>query len=161
MAHTYYKKETKFKNILVAIDGSDQSFKAAEYAVDIARDNKAHLIGLTVLDISQIGYAASAFITSPMFGLEELERRRKQAHEWLDKVSKLASQKRDENDIQFRSQVEESMSVPGTIVDYAENQKVDLIVVGSRGKSGFTRLLIGSVASKVVSYATCHVLVTK
>jgi nucleotide-binding universal stress UspA family protein len=40
-----------------------------------------------------------------------------------------------ENDIQFKSQIEESMSVAGTIVDYAENQNIDLIVVGSRGRS--------------------------
>jgi hypothetical protein len=39
--------------------------KAAEYAIDIARDNKAQLIALTVIDISKIGYAASAFIPSP------------------------------------------------------------------------------------------------
>jgi nucleotide-binding universal stress UspA family protein len=57
----------------------------------------------------------------------------------LDKVGKLASQKSNNNDnnndIQFKSQIEESMSVAGTMVDYAENQNIDLIVVGSRGRS--------------------------
>jgi nucleotide-binding universal stress UspA family protein len=156
-----YEKKAKFSKILVAIDGSDQSMKAAEYAIDIARDNKAQLIALTVLDISQIGYAASAFIASPMYGLEELERRRKEAQQWLDNVGKLILQKDNSNSIHFKSQIEESMSVAGTIVDYAENQNIDLIVVGSRGRSGFTKLLLGSVASKIVTYATCPVLVTK
>jgi len=64
-------------------------------------------------------------------------------------------------DIQFKSQIEESMSVAGTIVDYSENQNIDLIVVGSRGRSGFKRLLLGSVASTVVTYATCPVLIIK
>jgi nucleotide-binding universal stress UspA family protein len=112
-----YKKKVKFSKILVAIDGSDHSMKAAEYAIDIARDNEAQLIALTVLDISKVGYAASAFIASPMYGLEKLERNRKEAQEWLDKVGKLASQKSNNNsDIQFKSQIEESMSVAGTIV---------------------------------------------
>ena len=91
--------------------------KAAEYAIDIARDNKAQLIALTVLDITKIGYAASAFIASPMHGLDELEQKRKEAHEWLDKVGKLISpQKANDYDIQFKSQIQESMSVSGTII---------------------------------------------
>src|ERR671931_83091 len=100
--------------------------KAAEYAIDIAKENK----------------------------------------EWLDKVGKLTSQKASENDnannsIHYKSQIEESMSVAGTIIDYAEDQNMDLIVVGNRGRSGFAKLLLGSVASKVVTYATCPVLVIK
>jgi nucleotide-binding universal stress UspA family protein len=159
-----YEKKPKFSKILVAIDGSDHSMKAAEYAIDIARDNKAQLIALTVLDITKIGYAASAFIASPMHGLEELERKRKQAQEWLDKFSKMTSQKdttAGNNSIQFTSQIEESMSVAGAIVDYAENHNIALIVVGSRGTSGFTKLLLGSVASRVVTYASCPVLIIK
>jgi nucleotide-binding universal stress UspA family protein len=156
-----YEKKPKFSKILVAIDGSDYSMKAAEYTIDIARDNKAQLIALTVLDISKIGYGASAFIASPMHGLDELKRKRKEAQEWLDKVAKLTASQKATDNIQFKSQIEESMSVAGTIVEFAENQNIDLIVVGSRGRSGFTKLLLGSVASTVVTYATCPVLVTK
>jgi nucleotide-binding universal stress UspA family protein len=156
------KTNTKFSKILVAIDGSDHSMKAAQYAIDIARDNKAQLTALTVLDITKIGYAASAFIASPTHGLDELERKRKEAQEWLDKIAKLiASHKKANDEIQFKSRIEESMSVAGTIVEFAENQSMDLIVVGSRGRSGFTKLLLGSVASTVVTYATCPVLVIK
>jgi nucleotide-binding universal stress UspA family protein len=156
-----YEKKAKFSKILVAIDGSEHSMKAAEYAIDIARDNKTQLIALIVLDITRIAYAASAFIASPMHGLGELERKRKEAQEWLDKVGKLISSQNQNDDIQFKSQIEESTSVAGTIVDFADNQNIDLIVVGSRGRSGFTKLLLGSVASIVVTYATCPVLVIK
>jgi nucleotide-binding universal stress UspA family protein len=62
--------------------------KAAEYAIDIARDNKEQLIALTVLDISKIAYAASAFIASPVYVLDKLERNRKEAQEWLDKLER-------------------------------------------------------------------------
>lgn len=44
---------------------------------------------------------------------------------------------------------------------YAEKENVDLIVVGTRGRSGFKRLLLGSIASGVVTYAHCPVLVVK
>jgi nucleotide-binding universal stress UspA family protein len=71
------------------------------------------------------------------------------------------SEKGINNNIQFKSQIEKSMSVEGTIVDYAEQENIDLIVVGTKGRSGFTKLLLGSVASKVVTYAHCPVLVVK
>jgi nucleotide-binding universal stress UspA family protein len=158
-----YEKKAKFSNILVAIDGSDQSIKAAEYAIDIAKRYSAQLIALTVLDISKARYSSSAFIAPPVHGLKELELMRKEAQEWLDKIGELIEQKKENNNnsIQLISQVEESMSVPGAIIDYAENQNIDLIVIGTRGRSGFKKLLLGSVASTVVTYATCPVLVTK
>jgi nucleotide-binding universal stress UspA family protein len=52
-------------------------------------------------------------------------------------------------------------SIASTIVEFAENEKVDLIVVGTRGASGVKRMLLGSVASGVVTYAHCPVLVVK
>ena len=52
-------------------------------------------------------------------------------------------------------------SLVGAIVDYAEHEGVDLIVMGTRGRSGFKRVLLGSTASGVVTYAHCPVLVVK
>jgi len=52
-------------------------------------------------------------------------------------------------------------SVVPAIVDYAEKNNVDLIVVGTRGRSGLKKLLLGSVASGVVTYASCPVMVVK
>jgi nucleotide-binding universal stress UspA family protein len=52
-------------------------------------------------------------------------------------------------------------SVTGTIVDYAKNNNVDLIVVGTRGQSGFKQLLVGSVANGVSQHAHCPVLVVR
>jgi nucleotide-binding universal stress UspA family protein len=155
-----HEKKTKFYKILVAIDGSDHSKRAAGYAIDLARDNKAQLIALTVLNIANIG-SASAFIASPMHGLAELKQKRKEAQEWLDEVARLTTSQKDNDDIQFKSHIEESMSVAGAIVEFAENENIDLIVVGTKGRSGFTKLLLGSIASTVVTYATCPVLVIK
>jgi nucleotide-binding universal stress UspA family protein len=52
-------------------------------------------------------------------------------------------------------------AVVPAVVDYAEKNKVDLIVTGTKGRSGLTKLLLGSVASGVVTYASCPVMVVK
>ena len=48
-----------------------------------------------------------------------------------------------------------------TIVEYAESENVSLIVIGSRGVTGFKKMLVGSVTSDVVKYAHCSVLVVR
>jgi nucleotide-binding universal stress UspA family protein len=51
--------------------------------------------------------------------------------------------------------------IAAEIVDYAQHKNVDLIVLGTKGRSSFKKLLLGSVASEVVTYAHCPVLVVK
>jgi nucleotide-binding universal stress UspA family protein len=53
------------------------------------------------------------------------------------------------------------MSVDGTIAEYAESHDIDLIILGTRGRSRFKKLLLGSVASGVVNYAPCPVMIVK
>ena len=57
--------------------------------------------------------------------------------------------------------IERSTSIERTIIEYAEREKVDLIIVGSNGKTGIKKLLLGSVASAVVAHSHCPVLVIK
>ena len=52
-------------------------------------------------------------------------------------------------------------SIAAEIVEYADKLKVDLIIVGTTGRSGLKRMLLGSVASEVVKYADCPVLIVK
>jgi nucleotide-binding universal stress UspA family protein len=54
-----------------------------------------------------------------------------------------------------------SVSVPDAVIDYAEKERVDVIVLGSRGLSPSARFKLGSVASQVVKYAPCSVYVVK
>ena len=149
-----------FSKILVAIDSSEISMKAAVYAIDIVKKNKSQLIALTVLDISTPRRISSSFITAPTYGLKELEEKRKEAQQWLDKFEKLAAK---ENNVKLKSEIiEDPISRVGSaIVDYAERENVDLIVIGSRGRTGFKKMLLGSVASDVVTYAHCPVMVVK
>jgi nucleotide-binding universal stress UspA family protein len=67
------------------------------------------------------------------------------------------------NNIRFKSEIiEDPISrVGSTIIDYAKRENIDLIVIGTRGRSGFKKMLLGSTASRVVTYATCPVMVVK
>jgi nucleotide-binding universal stress UspA family protein len=152
----------KFFKILVAIDGSEESIKASKYVIDnITFNQRADLqfIAVTVIELTKLNI--STFIAAPTYGLEDLEKKRKQAQEWLSNTEKLI-QNKDKN-IKFKSDILEdpTLKVSSIIINYAESENVNLIVVGNRGRHGFKRMLLGSVASDIVTYAHCPVLVVK
>ncbi|NAL78674.1 universal stress protein [Nitrososphaera sp. AFS] len=147
-----------FSKILVGIDGSEASIYASRYAIDIAKKYNSQLIALFVLHVHGVRSISSTFITAPTSRIELFEKEKKEAQELLDKV-RIEAQRED---VELRTEiVEGSASVEGSIVDFAENEGASLIVVGTRGKSGFKRLLLGSVASGVITYAHCPVMVVK
>jgi nucleotide-binding universal stress UspA family protein len=64
--------------------------------------------------------------------------------------------------IQLKTQVVVSpISVTGSIVQYAQRENIGLILVGTRGRSAFKRLLLGSIASGIVTHAHCPVMVVR
>jgi len=136
--------------ILVAIDGSDASMDAADYTIPISKEYNAELYALHVIraDVDLFGpHETSEFMT----------RMRNEGEEYLNKVKLNANEK----NIQIKTEIISSINIAGGIVDYAEENNIDLIVIGTRGSSGFKKLLLGSVASHVVTYAHCPVMVVK
>ncbi|MGC2597331.1 MAG: universal stress protein [Nitrososphaeraceae archaeon] len=154
-------EEKACTKILVAIDGSEQSMKAADYAISLAGKYNSRLIALHIIDLSQPKLVgdASVLITGVIYPLAELEAARKESLDWLSNVSERAQRQH----IQFKSKIIEDVvsRIGGAIVNYAEKEKVDLIVIGTRGRSGFKKLLIGSVAADVLHYAHCPVMIVK
>ena len=142
------------------MDGSESSMKAADYAVMVAKHHGAQVIALNVI-VSQLGYAYSAGtfgLVTPNTINDLIEKSRQEAQKWFDEISRNAAA----NGVKLRTEIVASpTSTVPAIVDYAEKNKVDLIIVGTRGRSGFTKLLLGSVASGVVTYASCPVMVVK
>jgi len=146
----------------VCVDGSEYSMKAANYAIEIAEKHKAQLISLYVV-VSQLGYAYS----SGAFGLvtpnainELLEKSKQEARKWFEEIKKKATAQ----GVDVKEEIVASpTSIVPAIVDYAEKNNVDLIVTGTRGRrrSGIAKLLLGSVASGIVTYANCPVMVIK
>jgi len=143
------------RKILVALDGSNPSFNASTYAIDFAKRYDAELIVLSIVSpipYSQIEYAN----IGRMKEIETIEREK--SEQYIDKVK----QKAIENKVTVKTEVLiKYTSVVKEIVEYAENNKVDMIVIGSRGMAGFKKLLLGSVANGLLTYSYCPVFVVK
>jgi nucleotide-binding universal stress UspA family protein len=153
-----------FPKILLAIDGSTPSMDAAEDAIGIAKNNSSQLIILHVIDLYKYPYLLSATILAPTFGSQKYAEEKRKAQEWMDAIKEKFSQSNDKdaNVKNVKTEiVEGKTSVAATIVEYAESEDVSLIVIGSRGVTGFKKMLVGSVTSDVVKYAHCSVLVVR
>ena len=145
------EEKTRFSNIIVTVDGSESSLSAADFAISLASRDSSQLTILTVIHTA-VGLGHSG---KP----EEWHKsERIKAQELFDKIKKDAQNK---NIICKTNIIETHMSVDGAIVNYAEEQKGDLIVIGTSGMGGLKKMLLGSVVTGVVRYATCPVLVVK
>ena len=136
---------------MVAIDGSEHSLKAAEYALEVAKSFNAQLFAVTVTSVPE----------SYQLNQEEVLEESKEmadSRAWLEKYTHEAKEK----NIELKKELISShRPVDYVLLEYAEEKNIDLIVVGTRGRSGFKKLLLGSIASSVVTYAHCPVLVLK
>ncbi|MDE1844914.1 MAG: universal stress protein [Thaumarchaeota archaeon] len=147
-------KDRALSKILVAIDGSEMSLKAADYGIEFAKKYNAKLIILHVIHI----HAAGLMYTTESTFKQFIEKNKRESEEWFNTISKEAKEQGVEIETET---VEEIYSVPGAIIKRAEEENVDVIIVGGIGKSGFKRLLLGSVATDVVRYSKCPVFVIK
>jgi nucleotide-binding universal stress UspA family protein len=157
------RKNENIYKILVAIDGSSPSMDAAEDAIEIARKNKSQLIVLYVIDFYKYPYLLSSTILAPTFGTEKYKEEKKDAENWMKSIKEKYKENAKDIDFQnIKTEIIEGIKpVAATIVEKAELENVDLIVIGSRGRSGFKKMLIGSVSLDVVKYAHCSVLVKR
>jgi nucleotide-binding universal stress UspA family protein len=142
------------KRILVPLDGSDSSLMAARYAVNIAKMAGAQIICVhAVVNTPYLEYKGAGIVIA-----RYLEEAKRHAELWYDQVKGMASK----DGIAVSSEtVLDVASIADAIVNYAEKKRVDLIVIGTKGRSGLKRFLLGSVASGVVSHARCSVLVVR
>ncbi len=145
-----------FKHILLATDGSDASRHAARLAAQLAHQHGARLTALFVVDpYPYLGIGQ----TNPMGFQAYMAHAQEHAAQAHAEVEQLC---RDESaQIELQLRMAENVTPASGIVRVARDEGADLIVIGSHGRTGIARLMLGSVASQVVAHSPVPVLVTR
>jgi len=136
-----------FKRILIAVDGSEISFKTVDHASRIAKYEGASLMALYVVPTPQFEIMGEI--------ADYYEQAKRPAKKWMKDVENIAAS----HGMGIKMEIlVGALSIIDAILGYAENQSVDLIVTGHRGRTQSTKIRMGSVASGLVEYAECDVL---
>lgn len=142
--------------ILFTTDGSECSIHAAREALDLLRLEGAEALVLSVAPIpvpSDIPSVVGAPYVDYSLLIEEV---RREAKTHVDEVTKVLG----ERTLPVRTVIGQGDAATG-ILDVVRTERPDLVVMGSHGKTGLRRLLLGSVSQKVVTQAPCPVLVVR
>jgi nucleotide-binding universal stress UspA family protein len=142
-----------FQNILVPVDLSNQSTRAFKVALDVAKKRNSKITILTCLEIDashHLYYVSGA-------SSQQIKKQSKVVKKHFKKLESLA----EKNNISVKSKILTRGSAVNNIVSFAKSQKHDLIVIGSHGRTGFDKLLLGSVANGVSQKTKCPVLIVK
>lgn len=141
--------------ILVAIDKSGYKNKATAYAITLAKSLGAELTVIHIISKSSFG------ATGDLLGYYrggKLKAYQEALKNEAEKLLKKAVEFGEKEGIKTHYEVIMDSSAEKAIIDYAKKQKMDLIVVGTKGMTGIEKFLMGSVANHVITYAHCPVL---
>ena len=140
-----------YKKILIPTDNSQVSIEAARHGLEIAKLMNSKVYVIYVVDVMPfVGLPTEGFWETIREILEE------EGREAFNKIENMAK----EIGVDIVSEILEGNPAE-EIVKYAERKGIDLIVMGTSGKSGIDRLLLGSVAEKVSKKAQCPILLIK
>ncbi len=140
-----------YKRLLLPTDGSETSNKAVEHGVILAKAVGGEVLGLYVIDISAFTGIPTEAIWENMRSL--LDEEGKKALSMVEDAAK-------ENTVKFELLLKEGRPADD-IIKTAEERDVDIIIMGTAGRSGLDKFLLGSVAEKVMRTATCPVLIIR
>ena len=155
-----------FKNILVAVDGSESSKRAAHVALGLAEKLRAQLIVLHAISPPTSYYRSNFPVPVGMAPPPPSQKEIDTYYAYTRRVAlgivgdTVSEAKKVGTNV--KTELPEGVSsVVETIINHAAKEHVDLIIVGTRGLGGFKKMLIGSVSSGVISHANCPVLVVR
>lgn len=145
-----------FRHILLATDGSEASVHAAQLAIDLARIHGSRVTALYVVDpYPYLGIGE----TNPLGFQAYMSAAHDHAAQAHARVAALCD--KGGKPVQVTLRIAEDVRAGEGIVNAAKEAHVDLVVVGSHGRSGLSRMLLGSVAATVVAQSTVPVLVAR
>lgn len=141
------------KNILVAYDSSSFSNRAFKSALDIAEPNKSKITIVTVVT----GIYQPSIGFSMKFSKDLLKKHTNMLKKLFSNLQTMANKK----DISISLKILRDPSVSKAITNYVDSHKFDLIVIGSRGRTGLNKIILGSVANDVVNKVNVPIMVVK
>jgi nucleotide-binding universal stress UspA family protein len=143
-----------WKRICCPIDFSDASRAAMEVAADLARRGGANLVLLHAYPIPGYTFPDGSVVASPKMMQELADQAKKHLEEWRAEAEKLVGAPRVRGETAVGEPAAE-------IVSFARASGVDLLVIGTHGRTGLEHALMGSIAERVVRRAHCPVLTVR
>ena len=145
-----------YQHILIAVDGSDTSNRALQEAINLAKDQRAALCIVYVID--EVSMYSDAQIVDPT----EIEKTWiKIGHEILDKAQNSARIAGVNAEVKLLETEVVGERIADAIVEEARNWHADLLVAGTHGRTGFAHLLMGSVAEGIIRTCPIPILLTR
>ena len=143
-----------WKRICCPIDFSDASRAAMEVAADLARRFGAELVLLHAYPIPGYTFPDGSVVASPRMMQELADQAQRHLDEWRGEAERLSGNP--------RVVAEKAIGEPAAeIVSFARGRGVDLLVLGTHGRTGLEHALMGSIAERVVRRAHCPVLTVR
>jgi nucleotide-binding universal stress UspA family protein len=142
-----------FSKILVPFDGSSHSIKAFKTALDIAKKHKSKIYVLTCLEKENLG----AWYIDKRINKQIIKDAKNFTKRFLSKLEETAKN----SEVSISIHIDETKSITKKIIDFSNSKKINLVIIGSHGQTGFNRIILGSVSNKVSQLAKCPVLIIK
>ena len=137
--------------ILAAVDGSDNSFRALDHAIFLAKKVEAHLTAIHVVENPPTVYVESQRLLN-----ELLTKYKAESAKVLDRCKQAA----EISGVNIETVLAEGDAATN-IVAYAQREGFDLVVIGSRGLGKFKEMVLGSTSSKVLHHTKSAVLIVR
>jgi nucleotide-binding universal stress UspA family protein len=144
-----------FRKIVAAFDGSENSMRAVGVAAGLAAKFGSELIVAHVYSSPVIPYSVAG---APVPNYAELEKVAEDTAKNTLAKGVLAAR---DGGVAARGELLEASSTVQALTEFTASEKADLLVVGTRGMTGFKKLILGSVSSGLVGHASCSVLVVR